>query len=102
MGSAEEVGRNDPCPCGSGKKYKRCCLGSEADPAQQPRTTVPALVAAVLGLLIGAGVAMSRGAEDGAVVAVVGLIIAAGVYVFTNMPPPNKDSGSPGGINFGG
>lgn len=21
-----EVGRNDPCPCGSGKKYKRCCL----------------------------------------------------------------------------
>jgi hypothetical protein len=20
-------GRNDPCPCGSGKKYKRCCLG---------------------------------------------------------------------------
>ena len=22
----ERVGRNDPCPCGSGKKYKRCCL----------------------------------------------------------------------------
>jgi preprotein translocase subunit SecA len=21
----ERVGRNDPCPCGSGKKYKRCC-----------------------------------------------------------------------------
>ncbi len=20
-----EVGRNDPCPCGSGKKYKNCC-----------------------------------------------------------------------------
>ena len=20
-----EVGRNDPCPCGSGKKYKKCC-----------------------------------------------------------------------------
>src|SRR5205085_2588383 len=20
------VGRNDPCPCGSGKKFKRCCL----------------------------------------------------------------------------
>ncbi|MDI9445916.1 MAG: SEC-C metal-binding domain-containing protein [Planctomycetota bacterium] len=19
------MGRNDPCPCGSGKKYKRCC-----------------------------------------------------------------------------
>ena len=24
------VGRNDPCPCGSGKKYKRCCLGKDA------------------------------------------------------------------------
>lgn len=23
-------GRNDPCPCGSGKKYKRCCLASDA------------------------------------------------------------------------
>jgi preprotein translocase subunit SecA len=22
--SAEKVGRNDPCPCGSGKKYKHC------------------------------------------------------------------------------
>jgi SEC-C motif-containing protein len=22
-----KVGRNDPCPCGSGKKYKQCCLG---------------------------------------------------------------------------
>ena len=20
------VGRNDPCPCGSGKKYKKCCM----------------------------------------------------------------------------
>jgi preprotein translocase subunit SecA len=23
--SGEKVGRNDPCPCGSGKKYKKCC-----------------------------------------------------------------------------
>ncbi len=21
----EKIGRNDPCPCGSGRKYKRCC-----------------------------------------------------------------------------
>ncbi|HLA39492.1 MAG TPA: tetratricopeptide repeat protein [Candidatus Glassbacteria bacterium] len=26
------IGRNDPCPCGSGKKYKRCCL---------PRKSIP-------------------------------------------------------------
>jgi len=24
--SQAKVGRNDPCPCGSGKKYKQCCL----------------------------------------------------------------------------
>lgn len=23
---AEKIGRNDPCPCGSGKKYKNCCM----------------------------------------------------------------------------
>ncbi len=26
----QRVGRNDPCPCGSGKKYKKCC-GADAD-----------------------------------------------------------------------
>jgi len=24
-----KIGRNDPCPCGSGKKYKNCCLGKD-------------------------------------------------------------------------
>ncbi len=24
--ASRQAGRNDPCPCGSGKKYKRCCL----------------------------------------------------------------------------
>lgn len=24
-GGGHKIGRNDPCPCGSGKKYKRCC-----------------------------------------------------------------------------
>ena len=26
---SSRVGRNDPCPCGSGKKYKRCCIDTE-------------------------------------------------------------------------
>lgn len=25
----KKVGRNDPCPCGSGKKYKKCCMNKE-------------------------------------------------------------------------
>lgn len=29
MAKGERVGRNDRCPCGSGKKYKSCCERSE-------------------------------------------------------------------------
>lgn len=32
-----KLGRNDPCPCGSGKKYKQCCLLKEKDAAQERR-----------------------------------------------------------------
>lgn len=38
-----KIGRNQPCPCGSGKKYKRCCLAKDEQavraappPARQP------------------------------------------------------------------
>jgi hypothetical protein len=33
---AMTIGRNEPCPCGSGKKYKRCCLASEEAAARPP------------------------------------------------------------------
>jgi len=25
----KKIGRNTPCPCGSGRKYKKCCLGKK-------------------------------------------------------------------------
>jgi preprotein translocase subunit SecA len=28
---SKKVGRNDPCPCGSGKKYKKCCGQNESE-----------------------------------------------------------------------
>jgi len=28
--STPKVGRNEPCPCGSGKKFKKCCDGATA------------------------------------------------------------------------
>lgn len=28
-----KVGRNEPCPCGSGKKFKKCCEGSRTTTA---------------------------------------------------------------------
>jgi len=30
VNSYKSVGRNDPCPCGSGKKFKTCCLNSQS------------------------------------------------------------------------
>lgn len=28
---SDKIGRNDPCPCGSGKKYKSCCLAKKGE-----------------------------------------------------------------------
>ncbi len=33
----EKIGRNDPCPCGSGKKYKRCCGGRQGTDVRPER-----------------------------------------------------------------
>ncbi|MEN8758393.1 MAG: M24 family metallopeptidase, partial [Desulfobacterales bacterium] len=33
-----KVGRNDPCPCGSGLKYKKCCLGKDDGSTEDKRT----------------------------------------------------------------
>lgn len=29
VNAGSKIGRNDPCPCGSGKKYKKCCMRQE-------------------------------------------------------------------------
>ena len=37
-----KIGRNDRCPCGSGKKYKKCCLASDEAAARAARPAQPA------------------------------------------------------------
>jgi hypothetical protein len=52
------VGRNDPCPCGSGKKFKKCCLGKGEDELIArvgTRSSVPA---------VGAGLRFERLVSD--------------------------------------
>jgi SEC-C motif len=39
-------GRNDPCRCGSGRKYKKCCLGSDRQAERAMRAALPELKAA--------------------------------------------------------
>jgi hypothetical protein len=44
-----KAGRNDPCPCGSGKKFKKCC-----DVKQQRSRYSSILIALVLAAVFGA------------------------------------------------
>ena len=37
--TAKQVKRNDPCPCGSGKKYKHCCMHPDPETPQRPAHT---------------------------------------------------------------
>ena len=41
-----KIGRNDPCPCNSGKKYKKCCMASDEADARAARPAQPAAVPA--------------------------------------------------------
>jgi len=41
-----KIGRNDPCPCNSGKKYKKCCMASDEAAARAARPAQPAAVPA--------------------------------------------------------
>ena len=95
------VGRNDPCPCGSGNKFKRCCLGKV--PAQRRRRLL-ALPLTLAAAGIGAGIylGMKHGLALGASVAGAGLILAGLIYVLRDPPPPTGKSDSAAAINFGG
>ena len=48
---SNKSGRNDACPCGSGKKYKKCCALNET----KKRGNIVLLI--VVGLLMAGGVA---------------------------------------------
>ena len=42
--TSHHVGRNDPCPCGSGRKYKKCCALQPVASSAEPESTLPTLV----------------------------------------------------------
>jgi len=104
-----KIGRNEPCPCGSGKKYKNCHLGQAlqgdgeeiAPPVDRntriAKTVIPSLVLmVVLGGLGGAW----KGGQGLAVGAAIGLFFGIGIVLMRDPPPPaDNDSGS--AINFG-
>jgi hypothetical protein len=46
------TGRNEPCPCGSGRKYKNCHGAADATARTSPVTLVVVGVALLVGLLL--------------------------------------------------
>ena len=68
--SPKKISRNDPCPCGSGKKFKRCCYrpsfasGQQQSPPQYPMGTVATYGPNdTMTTKVAAGVILHEGAE---------------------------------------
>ena len=93
------IGRNDPCPCGNGKKYKHCCLG-KASPGESKRAKLITMLSlAVLAAAVVTGLAFSQTA--GITVGFVGLAcIGARLWLFA---PPERTTGGadPSAITYG-
>jgi hypothetical protein len=59
--SRKAPGRNDPCPCGSGKKYKQCCLAKDEATAREARAKAAAEAPAEAAAEPGGGAAPAPG-----------------------------------------
>ena len=101
MSNKDKIGRNDNCVCGSGKKYKRCCL-DKLEGGNPPKGWGWSAVLILLGCIGGALLWNAKGLGAGLGVLGASLIFAAGVYILRDPAPPRKGGGDPSAINFGG
>ncbi len=61
-----KVGRNAPCPCGSGKKYKHCCLAKSAAMPQQYKLLIALIVLIfVVGIIMAVSTFVSHDSVTG-------------------------------------
>ncbi len=93
------ISRNAPCPCGSGKKHKRCCEGAPAPQERRKKRILP-LAFLLTGLALAVFVGLRFDATSGIAVAIAGGIFSILAYVFQDPPTP-ADRSDPSGINFG-
>jgi hypothetical protein len=101
MAPEAKIGRNSPCPCGSGKKHKQCCLGKEEVVKEKARMGFSFAVG-FAGLLGGGALWYFKGLSFGMAGAAASVIVAAAVYVFRDPNPPRGGSGGDSSaINFG-
>ncbi|MCY4121295.1 MAG: SEC-C metal-binding domain-containing protein [Acidobacteria bacterium] len=50
--AAAKAGRNDPCPCGSGRKYKQCCALKQDSRSKFGTYALIAVLVAIAGVLV--------------------------------------------------
>ena len=96
--STTAIHRNDPCPCGSGKKYKRCCLPKGGvETSRRPRNAGILFAVVVLAVIVLWAVV---GKSAAAIAGALGLVAVVAYWLLSDPPPP-ATGGNPGAINFG-
>lgn len=106
-----KVSRNDPCPCGSGIKYKKCHLGkplpgepgADEAGAEGGGFKVPpiGIYLGILGVIIAVAVGFWKGVYPALIVAAAWFLGLVAYLSFREPPPPNENPGDPAALNFG-
>ncbi len=105
-----KVSRNAPCPCGSGEKYKRCCLQKDEQEsrleAPPPPIEEPSLPKIPLYLSLGFVVLFAllfgfwKGIGTGLILGAAGLLGMLIYWGIRGAPAP-REGGDPAGLSFG-
>jgi hypothetical protein len=103
------IARNDPCPCGSGKKFKQCCgvtgapplpaLDESGEPIPRAWKLPVGLVLLAIGLGVGIGV-LRDSVSDGLAVGGAALLMVVG-YLVIRTPPGSTGRGGGTNIDYG-
>lgn len=103
QGGEKKIGRNDPCPCGSGRKYKQCHYGKSEETIAHETAEGRSVIGlgAALAVIGGAIVGFSKDSTTGIAVGAAILIGFAAWTIFRNPPPPRQGPDDPAAINFG-
>ena len=96
-----KTSRNSQCTCGSGLKYKHCCLGNPAKNLRTEKTTIAAIGLAILSIVTAFSSSFYFHWETATLIAIIGMLLAAAVLIFTNPPKSTRDRSGSGNINFG-
>ena len=94
-----KVGRNDPCPCGSGKRYKRCCLGKPEITSRKKLYVTIAIIIA-MSIIVGVILGVLLTPTKALLAPAVGLVLIV-IAIISSNPPDSKGRTGSDRIDFG-